>query len=196
MTQAFPYYVNLLPDQWVRSRASVSAARRWFVVLALTLCFVCVPSVVIAVQMRTAPLPNQGSLGQIREEIRTIEGELPELSDRLSVLLEARRRSELRASRVRWGDILSLVAQAVPENTRLLSFQGTLDTRSLVIQIGVENRSFREAREAVVVLESSGIFDEVEVIESAIVERGDASSAQSSVRLVIASPDADDGGAP
>lgn len=185
MTSAFPYYVNMLPKDWTRSRESARVARRWGMGVLGMLVGVGLPGLMLGMHLRVSPLPARGSLGQLQNEIETIQAELPVIRARVNGLVARERELALRETRVEWLPVLDRIGPLLPEGTRLVSFTGEIYTAELVIELLIENESASEARTALVTLEGAGVFDQVEMIESVSVRRDSGERVRSTVRLGI-----------
>ena len=177
--------VNLLPERWVRARRSAKEFTRWGTAAAVSLVVVALPAALAGAHLRSAPLPDHVRVDQLTEEIRTIRSEISAL-DRQRTALQAERGRVMRARRrVQWASVVDPVFAMLPEGARITSIGGAVRDSvpvGLALTMTIVTDAQAPARELLVTIEESGLFDVVEMVETSRARDGVVSTIRMRVR--------------
>ena len=185
--------VNLLPERWVRARRSAKAFTRWGTAAALSLVVVALPAALAGAHLRSAPLPDHVRVDQLTEEIRAIRSEISGLDRRRAMLRDDRGRVMRARRRVQWASVVEPVFAMLPEGARITSLGGAVRDSvpvGLALTMTIVTDAQAPARELLVTIEESGLFDVVEMVETSRVRDGVVSTIRVRVRPADAGGDA------
>lgn len=184
-----PFVVNLIPARRLRRRAAIVAVRRWSAAILASTLAVALPATVLALHQRAAAIPGRSTVVSLTSELDTVRAAIPDLKSRQQELDRRRAEQRLADSRVDWRALLTLLAPHIPAGAQLESFTAsiqrdkTIDT--ILINTRIRTATLTEARDALVTIESTGLFASVEMLESRQVQTPDGTSVLSSIRARI-----------
>jgi len=189
---------NLLPERWVRARRSRRELRRWASLGVAAWLAIAVPSVLAGLHLRSAPLLGHARVEQLDREIAAIRAQIPALEKRLGALSGQVAVRERAAQRLRWGSLLVPVIAMLPPDSRITTLAGAIEDsggRPIAVRVSFITASQSPARQSVVRLERSGLFDRVELLETQRTSTDEGVGVIATIRMVIEA-DRDEGNAP
>ncbi len=161
---------NLLPQTRIASRLRHATLSRWSFAIVSVVILGVAPSIMMGVHLRTAKSPDQTHLTRSVSDLRELQTTLPPLKKRIAQLEEIERSQECAKTRVQWTSMLgfidSLIIPGVRIHTLTANIQSETESQSIQVSIGFHSESLSQAREFLVVIESSGLFDELKMPDS------------------------------
>ncbi len=190
--------INLIPVAQRRARQRSLWVSRWTGMVSLTAVLIGVPGLYIG---GSAAFTDSGMNAQIqdaRAEVVSHQQVIPQLQARLRQLSAEQEVLDLVKNRVDWRDVFDLLVKAAGGQTRFTSLRATgggVDgSDPIEIMVGGIAPSQTGAREYVVALESTGVFDRVELIDTARQRVGDSEMITFRLRITVRGKGARTGG--
>lgn len=180
---------NLLPLSRTTARRRESATRNWTLALVALVLLVVMPAIIVCINFRTTKPADTGHVTRFVNDLQQLQSSLPELKQQL-VKLEIQSESQLRAqTRIQWTSVLEHLAGIAPSHVRIHTFNASIQTNDeferIELSIQVHTASLSQAREFLVVLENSGVFDQVSMLDSRRTSTGENSPVNSTIRAEI-----------
>ena len=186
---------NLLPQSRITARRKDQALRRWSYTVIAMLFVIALPSGMLSIQFRSTKPADSDYITRFVSDLQQIQDSIPPLQREL-VELQIASQSQLRAqSRVQWTSLLDHLATYTGKNVRIHSFDASIESSAptplIRIMIQIHTQSLSQAREFLVVLENTGLFDEINMLESRRQSSTPDSPINSTIRTqIIAQPKA------
>ena len=175
------------------ARRKNQVLRKWtFTTIAMVL-VIALPSVMLSIQFRSSKPADSDHITQFVTDLKQLQDAIPPLQRELAQLQIASQ-SQLRAqSRIKWTTLLSHLASFTDENVQIHSFDASIESsgplQQIQISIQTHTKSLSKAREFLVILENTGLFDEISMIESRRQSSAKNSPINSTIRArIIAQP--------
>jgi|GEM_PF-2827833 len=184
---------NLLPQSRLTARRKDQALRRWSYTVIAMLLVIVVPSGMLSIHFRSSKPVDSDHITRFVSDLQQIQDAIPPLHREL-IELQIASQSQLRAqSRVQWTSLLDHLASYTGKNVRIHSFDASIESSATAplirITIQTHTQSLSQAREFLVVLEQTGLFDEISMIESRRQSSAPDSPINSTIRAqIIAQP--------
>jgi len=162
--------VNLVPVHLRQQRLRARWAARWCILVILTIVLVALPSLYVG---GSAALTDAGMSEQIqstRTQVANHEQAIPQLERRLSLLRAEQEVLDIVGNRVDWRRLLEILISTGEGHIRFsgvgLSGAGVEGFTPIELRIDGYARSQSEARDFIVRLEETGLFDRVRLTRS------------------------------
>lgn len=180
---------NLLPLSRINARRRDTATRNWILALVSIVVLVVMPAIAISINFRTAKPSDTGHVTRFVNDLQQLQSSLPSLKKEL-ITLQTQAESQLRAqTRIQWTNVLTHLAATAPSHVRIHSFNAAIieneGGQRIELSIQVYTGSLSQAREFLVILESSGVFDEVNMLDSRRTSTGEDALVNSTIRAII-----------
>ncbi len=186
---------NLLPQSRVTARRKDQALRRWSFTLIAVLLVIALPCGMLSIQFRSAKPTDSDHITRFVSDLQQIQDAIPPLHKEL-IELQIASQSQIRAqSRIQWTSLLDLLASYTGQEVRIHSFDASIESSGqspqILIAIQAHTQSLSKAREFLVVLEDTSLFDEITMLESRRQSSAPDSPINSTIRAkIIAKPTA------
>jgi Tfp pilus assembly protein PilN len=161
---------NLLPQSRVATRKRKSAIRIWSFTLAAMVLLVAIPSALLSVHLRASEPQNNQHITRFVNDLNDLQATLPALKKKVAQLESESKSQELAKLRIHWNSVINQLAILTNENIRIHSFDASIIRRpseqSISITIQIHTKTLSQAREFLVVLEDSALFDTLKMSDS------------------------------
>ena len=161
---------NLLPQSRMISRSRNHAVRVWSFVLVALVLVVMIPSGLLSVHLRAAEPQDTQHITRFVNDLNELRATLPALKKKVAQLESESKSQELAKLRVHWNSVINQLAVLTNENIRIHSFDASIirqtTKHTISISIEIHSKTLSQAREFLVVLENSSLFDELKMSDS------------------------------
>ncbi len=176
---------NLLPLSRTQSRRRDSAFRLWVIALVSIVFCIVLPSGMLCMHLRSAKPVDSDHVNRFAADLHQLQNALPPLQSELSKLQVASHSKRLSEQRISWPSVLNHLSKTTGEHVRVYSFSGSVEQESstpqIVVRFQAQTETLSQAREFLVLLEETGLYDEITMIES----RKQSSASDSTVNSTI-----------
>lgn len=162
--------VNLIPIQRIAQRQQSRLVQKWLVLVVLTTLVIALPAVYIG---GSVALSDSGMGDQIEDanlEFETHQQAIPVLQRKLALLSAKQEVQHLIKNRIEWPDVFQVLTNAAGDNVRFvrISASGGGVEGNELIEISLQCLAVSQtvARGYMVDLESTHIFDSVELVDT------------------------------
>ncbi|MFK7883794.1 MAG: hypothetical protein AB8F26_06375 [Phycisphaerales bacterium] len=178
---------NLLPVVYQRRLEKHQATQRWIVVLAIIGAAAYVPATALALGARTANGLFVDRLERSRARLEQISATQPVLASELTRLIDATQVHEVVEERIDWRPLLGQIAnEATPARFDRVEIAVEPQEQGIQVYLYGMVDSFSGARDLVLRLEDSGVFDSVSLENTSSVAMPNTQIARFEVRATIA----------
>jgi Tfp pilus assembly protein PilN len=177
----------------MNARRRDSALQSWSLVLVATLLLIAVPSALLSINLRTSKPNDSDHVTQFVNDLQNLQNAIPPLKKKLAIL-EAESQSQRRSeSRVQWTSVLNHLASISGNDIRIHTFNASIETNTsdpkIEFTIQIFTSSLSQAREFLVVLESTGLFDKINMLDSRRQSSAQDSLVNSTIKAqIVATP--------
>jgi uncharacterized membrane-anchored protein YhcB (DUF1043 family) len=180
---------NLLPLSRISDRRRDHAFKVWLYALIVLVLLVVVPSVLMSLHLRAAKPENTEHLTRFVNDLNELQATLPMLKKQVAELESASKSQELAKLRIQWNTVLNQLAKLTTENIRIHSFDSSINrqqqSQSISLSIQIHSKTLSQAREFLVILESSQLFDSLNMADSRRTSSDPSSPINSTINAVI-----------
>lgn len=161
---------NLLPQSRITSRKRHHAVRVWSFVLVALVLAVIIPSALLSVHLRAAEPQDTQHITRFVNDLNELQATLPSLKKKVAELESESKSQELAKLRIHWNSVINQLALLTNENIRIHSFDASINRQpakqTINITIQIHSKTLSQAREFLVVLEDSALFDQLKMSDS------------------------------
>ncbi len=180
---------NLLPLTRIRERKRDHAFKLWIYTLIALVILGVIPSALMSVHLRAAKPENTEHITRFVNDLNELQATLPKLKKQVAELESASKAQELAKLRIQWNTVLNQLAKLTTENIRIHSFDASINRQaqahSINISIQIHSKTLSQAREFLVILESSELFDSLTMADSRRTSSDPSSPINSTINAVI-----------
>jgi len=182
---------NLLPQSRINARKRDGAIRLWsFVVVALVI-LIAIPSTMLSIHLRTSKPVDNDHITRFVSDLDQLRAAIPPLKKQLAELETASESQKRAQTRIQWTSVLNHLASITDNSVRIHAFNASIitavDSQTIEITLDARTKTLSKAREFLVLVESAGLFDQVEMIESRRMSSAPDSPVNSTIRAKIVS---------
>lgn len=161
---------NLLPHTRTIERKKQTAIRSWtFALCALTLVVV-IPSAMLSIHLRSSEPADTDHVERFANDLVELRASIPSMKKQLAQLESDSRAQQLAQNRIHWPTVLDHLGSITSKLVRIHAFNAQVMSHAEVpyieFTLQTHTRTLSEAREYLVSLESTGLFDEIEMLDS------------------------------
>jgi Tfp pilus assembly protein PilN len=169
MTSTIPN-INLVPLAVRHNRQRRRLVTRWVGAIAATTVIVGVPGVYLGGNAVLSDPMMGAQIERVRGQLSANQTEIPRLQSRISVLEEKRKTLDLVRDRIEWRELFAQIVNASGQEIHFTVLQaiggGIEGADPLRINVQGIATTQTEARSFVVKLESLGLFDQVQLVQT------------------------------
>lgn len=161
---------NLLPHTRTIERKKLSAIRNWSFALTTLVLLVIIPSGMFSIHLRASEPSNTDHVTRFATDLVELRSSIPSMKKELAQLEADSRAQQLAQTRIHWPTVLNHLESITSSAVRIHSFNASVmpqaETPYIEFTLQTHTRTLSEAREYLVSLESTDLFDEIEMMES------------------------------
>lgn len=161
---------NLLPHTRTTERKKLSAIRTWTCVLTTLILLVVIPSAMFSIHLRASKPENTDHVARFATDLVELRASIPAMKKELAQLEADSRAQQLAQTRIHWPTVLDHLESITSNSVRIHTFNASVMSQAEIpyieFSIQAHTRTLSEAREYLVSLESTQLFDELEMLDS------------------------------
>jgi Tfp pilus assembly protein PilN len=168
-------HVNLIPQAWITQRHQKRCIRQWVFAMVATTVLVGLPGLYIGGNAAFTDSGMSENISQANIEFEQHQQAIPLLRERLRILHSEKEVLELVENRIDWREVFGVLVDAANDEvrfTRIIANGGGVDGRengeNTPIEVVLEGLAETQttARAFLVNIEDTGLFDDVELVET------------------------------
>lgn len=161
---------NLLPKSRSIARAKESTIRVWSLAIVASLLLIAIPAGMFSIQLRSFKPVDQQHTTKFVDDLQQVRTTLPPLKKKLAQLQESEAAQTRARTRIQWTTMLDHLGSLTSPDIRIHSFNASINATSTTPNIDIafqfHSKSLSQAREFLVKLESTALFDKLRMVES------------------------------
>ncbi len=161
---------NLLPYTRTIERKKLAALRNWSFALTTLLLLIVIPSAMLSIHLRASEPANTDHVTRFASDLVELRASLPSMKKELAQLEADSRAQQIAQTRIHWPTVLNHLESITSNTVRIHSFNASVisqaDVPYIEFTLQAHTRTLSQAREYLVSLESTQLFDEIEMLDS------------------------------
>lgn len=182
---------NLLPHTRTIERRKQRAIHAWIGALVTVVLLVVVPSAALSIHLRSAKPADNGQVQRFETDLAELRASIPPMKKKVAQLESDSRAQKIANTRIYWPSVLNHVESITSEQVRIHAFDAKIFPQAenpyIEFTLQAHTRTLSQAREYLVSLERTGLFDEIEMLNSRKQSNAEDAPVNSTIRTRIQS---------
>lgn len=180
---------NLLPHTRTIDRRKQRAAHAWIATLTAVVLLIAILSAALSIHLRSSEPTDTGHMDRFATDLVDLRASIPPMKKQLAQLESDSRAQQLASNRIHWPSVLNHVESITSELVRIHAFDAMIYPQAEIpyieFTLQAHTRTLSQAREYLVSLENTGLFDEIKMLNSRKQSNAEDAPVNSTIRTRI-----------